>query len=280
MNKKINLLFLLPLVVTSCSKSKSSIPDGYKLFFEDSFDGDTLNSDYWSPMIGDGSPNTGWGNNELEYYKAENATVSDGYLHITAQRETVGNYNFTSARIRTTQKVFFTYGIIEARIKLPEAKGLWPAFWMLPEEFAYGGWPDSGEIDIMEANCGYIYGTSCALHYSVNAGVDAYESGYNQMKTRDSEDYISNWHVYKVDWQEDVFTFYVDDREIMSVPMRVWGSGTVDKTSNPYAPFDKDFHILLNMAVGGNYVGNVAPEASFTSAEMLVDYVRVYTYSD
>lgn len=282
--KKVFKMLLLPLLLTGCNGKKEDtpkVPDGYKLFFEDNFDGEELNEEYWSYQTGDGTPNTGWGNQELEYYRKENVSVKDGKLYITAKRESYGGYDYTSARIRTTGKVFFKYGIVEARISLPAEKAMWPAFWMLPEEWKYGGWPDSGEIDIMEANGGSEYGTSCALHYSVSKGSDTYQTGYNNMKKRGEEpSSITEFHVYKLDWQEDVISFYVDDRLILEIPERTWSSGTVNKDENPLAPFDQNFHILLNMAVGGNYVKNVEPDADFESADMVVDYVRVYTYDE
>ena len=281
--KRIYLMLLIPILLTSCNQNKkqNKIPDGYQLFFEDNFDGDVLNSDYWSYQIGDGTPNTRWGNNELEYYREENVSVVDGELHITAKKESYGGYDYTSGRIRTTGKVFFKYGIIEARIKLPAQKGMWPAFWMLPEEWKYGNWPDSGEIDIMEANGGSEYGTSCALHYSITQGSDVYETGYNNMKKRgEISSSITEFHIYKLDWQEDFMAFYVDDNKILEVPERRWSSGTVNKEENPYAPFDQNFHVLLNMAVGGNYVKNVEPDVNFEQADMVVDYVRIYTYDE
>lgn len=288
---KTRLLFLIPLigmVCISCSKGKKgstsnvqnsvSIPDGYDLLWNDEFDGDALSND-WSCMIGNGHEygNPGWGNGELEYYQEENAFVEDGQLHIVAKREKHGEYDYTSARIRTAGKFAFTYGKVEAKIALPGGKGMWPAFWMLPEEFKYGGWPDSGEIDIMEANGGSLYGTSAALHYSRTQGVDTYDFGYHSLNVREGIT-ITDFHIYGLEWEEEEIRFYVDDDEVLKVPMRGWSSGTVDKEINPRAPFDRDFHFLLNVAVGGNYVNNVEPDLDFTQSEMLVDYIRVYQY--
>ena len=280
MRKKLILLSLFPLLAISCGNQIPQI-EGYDLFWSDEFNGDSLNEDYWSYMIGNGHEygNPGWGNGELEYYQKENVIVNDGKLIIRAKREKVGDFDYTSARIRTTKKVFFKYGRIEASIALPNQKAMWPAFWMLPEEFAYGGWPDSGEIDIMEANGGSKYGTSAALHYSVNKGVDTYDYGYNAFNAREKESF-ETFHTYICEWEEEEIRFLVDDRLVLNVPMRSWSSGTVNKTDNPYAPFDKDFHILLNMAIGGNYVDHVNPDSTFDSADMVVDYVRVYQYKD
>ena len=269
------MILLLPLLIGCSGKKKDKAPEGYKLFFEEQFEGDKLNRDIWSFETGNG--NNGWGNSELEYYKEENAVVKDGQLHIIAKREKVGDFEFTSARIKTVNKVKFTYGIVEARISLPAQQAMWPAFWMMPNDSKYGGWPHSGEIDIMEANGGYEYGTSSAIHYSLPGGAHTYDTGYNNMNTRDYKSSIAEFHIYKVDWKEDSISFYVDDRLIVEFPQRVWSTASVEKSENPAAPFDKDFYLLLNLAIGGNYVKNAEPKADFTSAEMVIDYVRVYT---
>lgn len=276
MRTKLLTLTLLPLLLLSgCNKNKTNIPDGYTLFFEDEFDGESLNKDIWSFEIGNG--NNGWGNAEVEYYKEENAVVKDGKLHIVAKKEKVGDFDYTSARIKTVNNVKFTYGIVEARISLPAEKAMWPAFWMMPNDSTYGGWPHSGEIDIMEANGASQYGTSCAIHYSLSGGTHTYDTGYNNMKTRDYTSSITEFHIYKVDWSEDKIAMYVDDRLIKEFPQRLWSTATVSKDTNPGAPFDKDFYLLLNMAISGNYVKGDMPNGDFTLAEMVVDYVRVYT---
>ncbi|MBO4856413.1 MAG: family 16 glycosylhydrolase [Bacilli bacterium] len=271
--KRIIVLAFVTALLTGCTGNRNKIPDGYELFFEDEFEGDKL-SNNWSYEIGNG--NNGWGNGEVEYYKEENAVVKDGALHIVAKREQVGDYQFTSARIKTANRVKFTYGIVEAKISLPAKRAMWPAFWMMPNDSVYGGWPHSGEIDIMEANGRSEYGTSCALHYSMSG--HTYVTGYNNMNTREYRSSISEFHVYKCDWQEESISFYVDDRLIQEFPRRVWSTDSVNKDTNPNAPFDQDFYLLLNLAISGNYVNGDMPEADFTSAEMVVDYVRVYTY--
>ena len=269
-------LFITALTLSMCSGTKKSdVPSGYKLFFEDEFEGESLDRNIWSFETGNG--NNGWGNAEVEYYKEENAVVSDGKLHIVAKKEKAGDFDYTSARIKTVNEVKFTYGIVEAKISLPVGKGMWPAFWMMPNDSYYGGWPHSGEIDIMEANGASEYGTSCAIHYSLPGGAHTYDTGYNNMKTRDYTSSISEFHVYKVDWQEDSIKMYVDDRLIKEFPQRMWSTGSVSKDENPAAPFDKDFYLLLNLAISGNYVHGDMPNGDFTSSEMVIDYVRVYT---
>ena len=273
--KRIFALSLLPILLIGCTPKKSDIPNGYKLFFEDEFEGTSLDEGIWSYEIGNG--NNGWGNSEIEYYQKENAVVKDGKLHIVAKKEKVGEFDYTSARIKTANRMKFKYGIVEAKISLPAQKAMWPAFWMMPNDSVYGGWPHSGEIDIMEANGGYEYGTSCAIHYSMPGGSHTYDTGYNNMNTRDYRSSINEFHIYKCDWQEESISINVDDRLIKEFPRRMWTTNAVDKEENPNAPFDQDFYLLLNLAISGNYVSGATPDGSFTSAEMVIDYVRVYT---
>ena len=161
---------LVVILLSSCNpQPANTIPAGYELFYEENFDGDKLDRAVWSYETGNG--NDGWGNSEVEYYKEDNAVVKDGQLHIIAKKESVGGFNYTSARIKTVNKVKFKYGIVEARISLPVVTGMWPAFWMMPNDSVYGGWPHSGEIDIMEAK-GRIPNVSYyALHFSNHDGV-------------------------------------------------------------------------------------------------------------
>ena len=274
--KKIIKLLMLPVILVGCSNKKNSIPDGYQLFFEDEFEGTELNRDVWSYETGNG--NNGWGNGEVEYYKEENAVVKDGKLHIIAKKEQAHGFQYTSARIKTANKMKFTYGIVEAKISLPVARAMWPAFWMMPNDSNYGGWPHSGEIDIMEANGGYEYGTSCAIHYSLPGGAHTYDTGYNNMKGRDYSSSISEWHIYKCDWQEESISVYVDNNLIKEFPRRMWSTANANKEENPNAPFDQDFYVIFNLAISGNYVSDAMPDNGFVSAEMVVDYLRVYTY--
>jgi beta-glucanase (GH16 family) len=269
---------------SSTVSSAISAPDGYKLSWSDEFDGTELNDEYWSPMIGNGSDYGiwGWGNGEAEYYSGDNAEVSDGSLTITAKAEehTVGTtlYEYSSARLRTAGKVSTTYGRIEARIALPAIQGLWPAFWMLPESTYNGkGWPTSGEIDIMENKGSDAYGTSGALHYQTSvSGGDVYQYAYNGLSKRNGES-ITDFHVYAIEWDEDEIDWYVDDANFLSVPKRTWhpDNGVV-YTSDDDAPFNQPFHILLNLAVGGAFDDYALPPSDFSSAEMKVDYVRIF----
>ncbi len=244
---------------------------GYQLVWEDDFNGNSLNENYWNYQIGNGDlyGNPGWGNSEQQYYRKENVSVSDGNLIITAKREDYNGYKYTSARIRTNGKVAKTYGRVEAKIKLPKGQGLWPAFWLLPDSSTYGSWPNSGEIDIMEAKGRLIYESSGALHYATENGGHHYDTATNYLPDNEQ---ITDYHIYAVEWDEDEFRWYVDDNNFLTVS--TWSiTGSSTSTTKP---FDTNFHILFNMACGGHFDGYRTPIDSDLPAEMRVDYVRWY----
>ena len=232
----------------------------------DEFDGSALNPDNWTYEIGDGCDLgvnlCGWGNNELQSYQQDNAVVADGMLTITARREQVGNSNYTSARIVTKDKQDFTYGRMEARIKVAGGRGTWPAFWMLSTDEVYGGWPRSGEIDIMEfvgREPNEVIGT---IHY----GQPFPNNQFNTNAIEFAEPVADDFHEFAVEWKPNEIRWFVD--------------GILYATERPADlngqrwPFDQDFHFLLNLAVGGNLAGPVDPSAF--PARMIVDYVRVF----
>lgn len=277
------LIFLL----AGCVKNSPKIPsyDGYQLFWHDEFDGEELNEEYWDYQIGDGSPNVGWGNSELQYYKKENVSIRDNKLVITAIREEMRGYHYTSARIRTANKVHFKYGRVEASIKLPDITGMWPAFWMLPENNYQGKWwPYNGEIDIMEARGRFNDRYSGAVHYANIGGNDEYQTFVHLLNgegrnAKEKKTYINEFHLYSLEWDEDEMRWYFDNELVNRVSDRAWKRTLEDGTT--YSPFDNnEFHILLNLAVGGHFDEYREPPESFTEAEMVVDYVRVYEYKD
>ena len=242
----------------------------YNLVWSDEFDGTEIDPSKWSYDIGDGCDRgiCGWGNNELQYYtdRSENSFISNGKLIIRAERETpnyLNEYGYTSARMVTKNKGDWRYGRMDVRAKLPTGQGLWPAIWMLPTDNVYGGWPKSGEIDIME-NIGSeperVFGT---IHY----GHDFWRfisEGYEKEEGTFHDDF----HTFSVLWNEDCIEFLVDDMPY---------SGPYTRTSvlPTTWPFDQDFHMILNIAVGGNLPGNPTPATVFPQV-MQVDYVRVY----
>ena len=262
--------------------SKGFPLDGYTLDWSDEFEGTSL-SDDWEAMIGNGRRYgiRGWGNNELQYYKEENAVVKDGYLHIIAQSETIededeGTFKYTSARLRTMGKVTTTYGYIEARMRLPAGSGMWPAFWMLPEtRYQNSGWPTSGEIDIMEARGRLLRNYGSTIHSANQNGQDVYHGDDYRLEENNN---ITQWHCYGCEWLEDRFNFFIDGEHWFTCEAKQYQNNNTNYTAfGSSAPFNKDFHILLNLAVGGNYDGNSRPDETIESAEMLVDFVRIYT---
>ena len=256
---------------TDSVENENPNPKKYKLNWHDEFDGNSLNMNYWSYQEGDGSQYgiPGWGNSEQQYYSQDNVSVNNGALKITARRENKGGKAYTSARIRTANKVAFTYGRIEAKIKLPPYQGLWPAFWMLPDTTTYGNWPNSGEIDIMEAKGRLPNETSAAIHFANNNNQHAYITGTCDLNQTLSNN-MKDWHTYAVEWESDSLFFYVDDICFFGSKCNQY-SGV---EGNSGQPFDKNFHILLNLAVGGMFDNYINPNDSDLPASMEVDYVR------
>ncbi|WP_343692164.1 glycoside hydrolase family 16 protein [Chitinophaga sp.] len=209
---------------------------------------------------------SGWGNNELEYYtnSTDNASVANGVLTITARKETKENRNYTSARMVTTNKGDWLYGRFEIKAKLPAGKGTWPAIWMLPTDWAYGDWPKSGEIDIME-HVGYDPGN---VHISAHTEAYYFKINTQKTSTKKVDNVFSEFHTYRLDWTPYALRGYIDDMLVFQFVNE--GKG--------YAvwPFDKRFHLLLNLAVGGDWGGAQGVDDSIFPVAMEVDYVRVY----
>lgn len=245
--------------------------DALTLVWSDEFDGASVDPQTWFFETGDGSQYgiPGWGNNELEYYLPDNAQIVDGKLTITAREEQIGAFNYTSARINTRDRFAVRYGRIEARMRLPGGQGIWPAFWMLAQDSPYGGWPASGEIDIMEAvNLGGSGGNTVlgTIHYGTSFPSDYEFSGESYLVPSDA---TAEFHTYAVEWDATEIRWYVDD--VMYAMRNNWYS-----TGAFPAPFDVPFYLIFNVAVGGNLPGS--PNATTTfPVTMEVDWVRVYS---
>jgi len=247
------------------------------LVWSDGFDGDTLDLNTWFIQTGDGTDfflPAGWGNNELQYYQADNITVAGGVLTIEARQESVSGYNYTSARITTQDLVAFRYGRIEARMKLPGGQGLWPAFWLLSQDSPLGSWAATGEIDVMEAtNLGVLGNNSVfgTIHY----GGEFPANTFTGTKTSVDTDATANFHNYAIEWDADEMRWYVDD-VLYATQNNWWSEAASTNPEGAYpAPFNQAFHILLNVAVGGNLPG--PPDGSTVfPVTMEVDWVRVY----
>jgi len=239
----------------------------WELVWSDEFEGEELDESKWSYQLGRGG-NYGlvnWGNNELQWYtdREENIYIQDGMLHIRALEEEFNTSDYTSARIRSINKGDWTYGRFEARAKLPEGQGLWPAIWMMPTDNVYGVWPRSGEIDIMESlghETNVVYGS---VHY--RAGSDnRFRTG---TFTLSEGNFSDEFHTYSIEWAPGVIRFYINDT--------LYFLATEQQLAPYNWPFDQDFHWLLNVAVGGNWPGNPDENTTFPQ-EMIVDYIRVY----
>ena len=213
----------------------------------------------------------GWGNNESQYYtqnREENARVENGVLVIEAYREAFQGRRYTSARVISKHKGDWKYGRFEIRAKLPRGRGTWPAIWMLPTDWVYGGWPDSGEIDIME-HVGYdmnrIHGTIHTQRFNHTKGTQVGTS-------RLARNVDTEFHIYAMEWRPDRIDIFLDGERYFSF--------SNDGSGFAAWPFDQRFHLLLNIAVGGNWGGAQGIDDSIFPQRMEIDYVRVYAFED
>ena len=248
---------------TTPTTPTSPVTVTYQLVWSDEFDTGTMpDTSKWSYDTG----GNGWGNNELEYYtnaRPENARVAGGNLIIEARKESFGGKNYTSARLLTKNKAQWTYGKFEIRARLPKGKGTWPAIWALAATNPLN-WPDDGELDIME-EVGYapniIYGTA---HNKLYNGANGKQKGGNVL-IKDAQD---SFHVYSMEWTGSQVSWLVDGNVYFT-----YNNPNLGTDSWPYL---KDFFLILNVAIGGNWGGAQGVDDSVFPQSMLVDYVRVY----
>ncbi|OUS29868.1 hypothetical protein A9Q98_05620 [Thalassotalea sp. 42_200_T64] len=264
--KRLLLASTLSIISTMAFAQQCQIP-----VWSDEFDGSTLDQLNWDVQLGDGCDQgagmCGWGNSELQYYKAENAVVANGQLTITAKKQRVKATQYTSGRIRTANMPGsgeWAFGRVEARMKVPDGQGMWPAFWMLPTD-PTEVWPVSGEIDIFEStgqSSMFAYGT---LHYGQPYPNNQHTGG-GMLKQPDR--WSDDFHTYAIEWQADEIRWYVDNM--------LYSIKTATDLLPEDWPFDgrNNFHILLNLAVGGTWGGAVDNGA--LPQTLKVDYVRVY----
>ncbi|MBW6490155.1 MAG: glycoside hydrolase family 16 protein [Lentimicrobium sp.] len=255
--KKISFLFLIFCLFITELYGQSE----YQLVWFDDFNYNDLSlSKDWDHNTG----SHGWGNNELQNYtiSPENSFIENGVLFIRAKKS---DDQWTSARLTTKNKQDFLYGRIEVRAKLPKGLGTWPAIWMLPTEKTYGGWPECGEIDIME-HVGFDPGV---VHGTIHTG------DYNHLKNSQLgnslliKDFSETFHLYAIEWNETKIDFFIDKQKYFTFlndfegDIMTW-------------PFDQKFHIILNVAIGGNWGGRKGVDPGLTEAIMEIDFVRVY----
>lgn len=246
----------------------------FELVWSDEFNQAEFDITTWNPWEG-----TAY-NNEHQYYtpRIENIYVSDGYLYLVGLRENYGGREWTSGRINTQNNFEFQYGRVEIRAKLPAGKGLWPAFWMLGSniEDPNIGWPYSGEIDIMEYRGNLTSQTSGTVHFS------AVEPTFPRDPNNDrrligkeydlpSGSFSEDFHLFQFEWTDSLMTWYIDDVEFF----RLTREEILEKTS--YYPFDQPFYLILNLAIGGNFLRDQQPDASTPNQNpLIVDYIRVF----
>lgn len=277
--KNIPLYFICTVlcIALSCKKNSSPnippiIPPGPVLEWEfgttpvwtDEFNVDgNADASKWSFDIG----GNGWGNNELQYYtNGLNTSISNGALRIIAKKEAYSGRDYTSARIVSKNKGDWLYGRFEVKAKLPKGRGTWPAIWMLPTDWFYGNWPNSGEIDIME-HVGYDQNrVHITIHTKAFNHTLGTQKGANKIINTASEEF----HLYRVDWASYGIRGYIDDEKIFEFMKPSGGSD--------YWPFDKKFHLLMNIAVGGSWGGVMGVDDTIFPATMEIDYVRVFTF--
>jgi|TARA_B110000495_G_scaffold191058_1_gene193823 beta-glucanase (GH16 family) len=270
------IIFTLLFTVGCNSQSNSDVPiekdpwlkEGWDIFWHDEFDGVSLDMNKWSHEIG----GHGFGNNELQYYtdNTSNSFVNDGMLHIRAKFEPAGIgssnnlRNYSSARLRTVGKGDWQYVRIDVRAKIALGQGIWPAIWMLPSDWIYGGWPKSGEIDIME----HVGKDEGRIHGSVHTESYNHMIGTQRTNTKLIADVKNLFHIYSIEWYEDKIDFFIDDSLHFTFK-------NDNKSDYKTWPFNERFHLLLNVAVGGNWPGPPDNTTVFPQ-DMQVDYVRVY----
>lgn len=269
----LGLFALIPLamIISGCEQQPVQVlPERtWTLSWSDEFDGPTgsgPDKSKWTFDIGTG--NDGWGNNELEYYTNRPANVQlngEGHLVITARRESYRGSAYTSARIKTQGMFSQTYGRFEARIKTPTGPGIWPAFWLLGDNITEVSWPQCGEIDIMEQRGQEPAITHGSVHGPGYSGGNAKTKAYGLMSGR----FDSDFHVYAIEWGESYIDFFIDEYLYQRIqPSDLKGEWV----------FDKPFFMILNVAVGGNYVGYPTSGTPFPQS-MIIDYLRVYKKS-
>lgn len=236
--------------------------DGMRLVWADEFDGTAIDESKWAYEV----QRPGWVNHELQNYtsrRRENARVEDGHLVIEGRRDWFGGHEYSSARLKTAGKASWRYGRVEARIQVPSGRGTWPAFWMMPNDFSRG-WPACGEIDILE-HVGY---DPNRVHATLHAQAYNWQRAEQRTAATLVGGAVSGFHVYALDWRADGIDISVDGRVYFSMKNPNQG--------NDWWPFDKNFYVILNLAIGGDWGGAQGVDPNVWPQRMLVDYVRVY----
>ena len=238
------------------------VTSGWNLKWSDEFNGNSIDESKWAWEV----QRPGWVNHELENYtdhRAENARVENGHLVIEGRHDNYNGYPYSSARLKTQGKASWEYGRVEASIQLPGGWGTWPAFWMLPDDMSRG-WPACGEIDIME-EVGY---DQDSIHATTHTQTYNWTKGNQRTAATNQSGATSGFHQYALEWYPDHLDMFVDGRKYFTSPN--------DNTGDDAWPFHKNFYIILNLAIGGDWGGAQGVDPNTWPKQMLVDYVRVY----
>jgi beta-glucanase (GH16 family) len=267
-------LLILPAAIVCCAQPADSVNNQYQFAttptWQDEFNyTGKPDPEKWNYDLGD----HGWGNNELENYtdKPENIRVENGHLVIEVKKETSGKQNYSSARLVSKGKGDFLYGKFEIKARLPKGRGTWPAIWMLASEKNYGnkGWPDNGEIDIME----HVGFDQNRVHGNIHTKAFNHAIKTNKGNNVLVDNVSDEFHVYSCEWTPSSVSILIDGKAFFTFtkePSYQWAEW----------PFDKPFHLLLNIAVGGNWGGQKGVDDSIFPQKMEVDYVRVYPLTE
>lgn len=290
--RTLNLLTAFALALPlGVSAQTTTPPSGYELRWSDEFNGTSLNTTLWNIE----ENGNGGGNQELQYYRKENVAVHDGNLVLTARRENYNNKQFTSGRVNTRDKAYFKHGIIQARIKFPKtANGVWPAYWMMGNDYGKVGWPKCGEIDIVETGNadGIKNGTQTrhfgsTLHWGTGAGAAHKQYGTSYLAPETNPLQNGDYHIITMEWNGNFMQMFYDleDFSVSAKNKARFYSVSIPSSTNTSDIgyyFQKPFFFIFNLAVGGNYTGiynaggiTAMPNAG-DEAKMYVDWVRVY----
>lgn len=250
------------LSLVAATPGQAQQRDGWRLVWSDEFDGPRLDESKWVFEV----QRPGWVNNEAQNYtdhRPENARVENGRLVIEGRRDWFQGHEYSSARLKTQGRASWTYGRIEARIKVPGGRGSWPAFWMMPDD-CHRGWPACGEMDIME-NVGY---DGDLFHSTTHSAAHNWMKGNQKTAAKRVDRGADGFHIYAMEWFSDRVDFFVDGQLYHTVRNEGWGDDVW--------PFNKNFYVILNLAIGGSWGGAQGIDPNIWPRQMLVDYVRVY----
>ena len=278
----LSILFVLLILISACKKGGSGNPNPppppppppppvvqhwkfeSTILWEENFNYSGVpDTTKWGYDIG----GNGWGNNELQYYTtAGNTMVESGTLKITAKKENFSGRAYTSARMVSRNKADWLYGRIEVKAKLPRGRGSWPAIWMLPTDWSYGNWPNSGEIDLME-HVGYDQNR---VHFTIHTQAYNHMIGTQRGQNKIIPTASDEFHLYRLDWASYGIRGYFDN-ELVFEFINPGGGYT-------YWPFDQKFHLLLNIAVGGNWGGLQGVDDTIFPIVLEIDHIKVYKF--